>query len=261
MIRERPLVLLVEYFWLTRHLQQCSASRFDRTLTVLDTLDVMHRRTRMFVRLGLEAENVMDEHEERFYLDHYDLVLAIQQEEARVLRRLSGRPVLVVPHGRPVVPVPRVGDRRSLRLGLVSSAGPLPRLSLRHFLGEHWGALRQAMPDIELHVFGTLCEDFAGDPVPPGVAMRGFAPDLAAAFAEIDVAINPVLGATGLAIKSVDAVCHSRPLFSTTAGVAGSPPPMTSSSRGSGMSTRRTIRSSPSRGRSSGPSRRWTPSP
>jgi glycosyltransferase involved in cell wall biosynthesis len=187
---------------------------------VIDTHDIMQHRTAAYAAAGLAPRwfhTTRDE--ERRGLLRADVVLAIHEEDARTLRdMLPGREVLIVPHGHDV----RAADPRDAlpaRLLLVASDNDLNVCGLRWFLGEVWPHIRAAAADAELLVCGTIANKL--DRTPAGVVVRGVVPSLAAEYAAARVAINPVQGTTGLQIKVVEALCHGRPVVSTSAGVAG----------------------------------------
>src|SRR5262249_52087287 len=57
--------------------------------------------------------------------------------------------------------------------------------------------------------------------LPADVVARGFVPSLDAEYAAARAVVAPALAATGLAVKSVAALCHGRPVVTTSAGAAG----------------------------------------
>jgi glycosyltransferase involved in cell wall biosynthesis len=54
--------------------------------------------------------------------------------------------------------------------------------------------------------------------VPAGVSVRGVLPSLADEYARARIVLDPVRGATGIQVKTVDALCHGRPVVATRAG-------------------------------------------
>ncbi len=55
----------------------------------------------------------------------------------------------------------------------------------------------------------------------PSVKIMGAVDDLTAAYAEARVVINPAVAGTGLKIKTIESLCHLRPLVTWPSGVDG----------------------------------------
>lgn len=219
----RPRVLMAEYFWMTPMIQTCPEEHLRDVLLILDTHDVMHRRTNAFNQLGLDYWIQVTRAEEKFWLEHYDMLVAIQRDEAKVLCEMVDRPVVTVVHAREIEPLPLPKTAKPQRLGLFSSHGASQVHSTRTFLLETWPQLRNAFPDLQLHVFGHVADSLIDMTIPDGVRIRGFVENLRDAYSEMHAVINPAILASGLQIKSVEAVCFGRALLTTSIGLTGVP--------------------------------------
>jgi glycosyltransferase involved in cell wall biosynthesis len=214
----RPDVVLVEYVFLSACLDGLDA--VHPCVTVIDTHDLMHRRTALYESLGMEPQWFHTTWaEERRGLLRAEIVLAIQEEEASVLRAMvPERRVLTVPHAHPVRPAPTAAARAG-RLLFVASYNDLNVRGLAWFIDAVWPALQATVPGVELVICGNIAEKLVA--LPPGIVARGFVPALDEEYAAARVVISPSVAGTGLTVKAVDALCHGRPVVSTRAGAVG----------------------------------------
>jgi succinoglycan biosynthesis protein ExoO len=212
----RADAVLVEYVYLSA----CLPGLPERVLRLVDTHDVMHRRVDAYAGAGLAPRWFhTSAAEERRGLARADVVLAIREEEAAVLRALVPEAeVLTVPHGCPVAPAP---PARALpgRLLFVGSYNDLNVEGLRWFADRVWPALCARRPGVELHVCGTIAAKLGAPPA--GVRVRGALPALDEEYAAARVVIDPVAWGTGQPIKVIEALAHGRPVVSRRAAPAG----------------------------------------
>jgi succinoglycan biosynthesis protein ExoO len=171
----------------------------------------MHRRDATYAEAGIAPQWFRTSaDEERRGLARADLVLAIQDEEAAVLRALApGVEVLTVPLACAAVPLPATAARRT-RVLFVASYNDLNVAALRWFLAGVWPVLRAAQPALELHVCGTIAAKLPA--VPEGVSVRGVVPSLGEEYAAARVVIDPGAAGTGLPTKVIEALAHGRPV-------------------------------------------------
>jgi glycosyltransferase involved in cell wall biosynthesis len=216
----QPDVLLVEYVFLSACLPAVATARHRPAVTVIDTHDVMHARATAYATAGIPLRwfhTTADE--ERRGLVRADVIVAIQEEDAEIFRRLApGHSVLTVPHGLPVRPA-GTDAAEAHRLLFVGSENALNVAALAWFFETVWPRLRTQVPAATLVVCGRVGEHVGA--LPPGVSAQTSGMDLAAEYARARIVINPVTGGTGLKIKTVEALCHGRPVVSTPAGARG----------------------------------------
>ena len=221
--RLRPEVVIVEYLWAAYLVEGLREAAEAPRHLVLDTHDVMHLRSERFERQGIAGARGISRAQEAERLLQFDVLLAIQEEEARVLRNMMrGRQVLVVGHPQETVPpLSQVGT--PVRLLFVGSAGPHNVAAIDEFLEHVWKPLHAEEGSIvNLHLVGPVCDALAGGP-PPGVVLHGYVDDLSPIYAEAHVVINPAFAGSGLKIKNVEALCHGLPLMTTPIGEEGLP--------------------------------------
>jgi hypothetical protein len=213
-----PEVLLAEYVFMTRPFPLLG----PRLRKVIDTIDVFSNKPRKVEQFGIADPFSMTGNEEAFLLNRADLLIAIQPEEAADLRRLA-----------PALPVVSVGVD-------FDTAGPLPapatapvilmigsdnqinHKGLADFVRFAWPLVRRAVPDAQLRVVGAVGDD--AEISSPGISILGRIDDIGAAYAQARVVINPAVAGTGLKIKTVEALCHFRPIVVWPSGIEGIDP-------------------------------------
>lgn len=214
--RLRPVAVIAEYFLMT----PCLGMAGENTLRLVDTHDVFSEKRRIVEAMGIDDRTTLSEEEERRYLSRADVLIAIQEDEARQLRELvPGRRVVtagvdfdvVTPTGRPVEP-PRVL--------VVGSDNAMNRHAMNALMTNVWPAVNRRRPDTVLRLVGGISTPVAHQ---GGVEKVPRAADLAGEYAAATLVVNPTLAGTGLKVKSVEALCHGKCLVTTKPGVLGLP--------------------------------------
>jgi len=212
-----PEVLLAEYIFMTRPF----ALLRPGLLKIVDTIDVFSTKYEKVVKYGIEDSLAISPAEEAELLNRADLLIAIQAAEADELRKLAPKKQIIsVPVDFPLleqVPPPPPATRPVILL--VASGNAMNVKGLKDFLRFAWPLVRDALPEAEFHVIGSVGK--AVETAPPGVQILGHAEDLAAVYAGARVIINPAITGTGLKIKTVEALCHLRPIVVWPSGVDG----------------------------------------
>jgi len=167
----------------------------------------------------IAADLGMDLRAEMALMAEYDHVVAIQREEADVVRReLAGRSVLYVP--MPVAPAPVAHARTAVpRCLFVGSTGAGNVDALRWFLDEVWAKVRAEAPDAVLDVCGGVGGLIEGRP--PGMVRHGRVPDLRPFHARADVLVVPVRGGSGMKVKLAEGLAAGCAAVSTSFGAQG----------------------------------------
>ena len=217
-----PEVVLVEYVRLAWILERCAGALPRGCLKLIDTHDVQHERQSRFHRQGELHEIDISPAEEARALQLGDVVLAIQSTDAEKLRRLvPGKEVIVVGYPSPLyVHVPR--SVASVRIGFFGSSMIPNRHAAEKLIHRHFPPLRAHYgTGVELHIFGGVCAELNQARAGAGVTFQGFTDDLFAAYDGLDIIANPVDFGGGLKIKTVEALCHGRPLVTTAIGAEG----------------------------------------
>ncbi|MFP4500148.1 MAG: glycosyltransferase family 4 protein [Candidatus Hydrogenedentota bacterium] len=218
----QPPFVIVEYLRSAYLVEGLQAALEEPPVLMLDTHDVMHLREAHLGAKGEPGTTRLSRDAEAAMLARFDVLLAIQEEEARTLREMCpDTPVITVGHGHAVKP-PRFRETACVRLVFVAAAGMHNHAAIDRFLRDVWPPLRQRHGDgVELHIAGALCKTLDASALPQGVILRGFVANLDAFYAEGDIAVNPVFAGSGLKIKNVEALCHGLPLVTTPIGAQG----------------------------------------
>ena len=210
-------VCLTNYVWCSRHLEVVPAS----ILKVIDTHDVFGDRHLVARAAGLEPVWFYTSKAlEAMALRRADLVIAIQDEEERYFCSLVDTPVTTVGYVIPEYPLPvRVrSEGEKIRIGYLGSSNPFNVESIRQF---QLAIQRypQLMTEYEFHLAGTVCNGLAAD---DGLFKRwGLVDDVAEFYQAMDMLVNPMVGGTGLKIKSVEVIAYGKPLLATWDAMVG----------------------------------------
>jgi polysaccharide biosynthesis protein PslH len=211
--------VVVNYVWCSL-LLECFADR--RTLRILDTHDAFGGRREVARGVGMQPHWFYTSVEEEARgLDRADLVLAIQPEEARYFSSITCARVRVatIAYAAPPQYLPASG-RRILSLGYLGSDNRWNVRSVEECDAAFAEALattpRAAWPHLSL--FGGVTRSVSALQV---FQPFGMVDDVRDAYGAMDLVINPVIGGTGLKIKTVEALAFGRPVLSTKAGGAG----------------------------------------
>ncbi|HEX4078333.1 MAG TPA: glycosyltransferase [Rhizomicrobium sp.] len=212
-------VCLVNYVWYSKLFEYLPANM----VRVIDTHDLFGARAVKFAEIGLDpAWFHTSIEQEKLGLDRADFVIAIQDSEAVELRQRTNSAVHSVGSLAPCdfLPArPRFAAER-LSVGYVGSGNPFNAASMLAFAG-----LLRTRPHIcdrvEFLVAGQVCNTLAG--VPHRLRLLGVVDSISEFYRSIDVAINPMLGGTGLKMKSLEALAFGKPLVATADAMAGIP--------------------------------------
>jgi glycosyltransferase involved in cell wall biosynthesis len=214
--RENYSRVLVAYAYHSAFLDAFTAS----CRKILDAHDTLSGRHEMIESAGVgKFWFSCSEEEERLGLERADVVLAIQEEEAELFRKLlrGKSDVRVIGHfvePREVLENPGAAQC----IGYIGAYNPLNLQGLQWFIREVWPAVRREIPAACLIVAGSICEKLKPR---PGIELLGRVRNAAQAHADFLVSINPMPSGTGLKVKTVEAMACGRPVVATPAGCAG----------------------------------------
>lgn len=212
-------LVCVEYVFMSKALEAFG----DDVIKVLDTHDCFADRHRRYLQQGQEPQwfSTTEDDETRGFM-RAQAVLAIQSLEAqsfgeRVKKRVP-QDCTVLEFGHilaEVGPVKPSSDPVGIFLG---SDNPINVTGLKWFIDEVMPKVRAKVPAFRLKVVGSVCKALGHA---DGVEKLGFVDDLADAFSQACVNVNPVRMGTGVNIKLLDAMMHGMPCVSTCTGARG----------------------------------------
>jgi len=216
----KPCVVLIEYIWYAFLIEVVDARK---SLRIIDTHDVMHQRMKRYGEFGRIPDRSCSEAEELALLKNFDAILAIHKDDATYLRSRLDNNVLLVPHAEEVRPgfyEHHLATRTAndpIVLIYIGSASDQNKDAITWFIMNVWN---EAMASrFRLNVWGGVCHQLNN--LPTGVKVHGIITDVTNAYAQSDVAINPVRFGSGLKIKNVEALAFGVPVITTTIGAEG----------------------------------------
>jgi glycosyltransferase involved in cell wall biosynthesis len=208
--------VVTEYVFATRGLSVFPVT----TRKLVDTHDLFHEQSRRLAKIGLhDLWRRIDARNERKGLLRGDVIVAIQDDEARAFQRLlkGARPVVTVSHP---VHIENLWNPESnaLTVGYLATANELNVLSAKWFLSEVWPGVIEHLPTATLLIGGTICSRLAPAPQTKFLGLLASPRDL---YRQARLIINPMLTGTGLKIKTVEALGFGMPTVATNAGASG----------------------------------------
>jgi Glycosyl transferases group 1 len=216
-VKFKPDVVIANYVFLANILD--SPYLDETVLKVILTHDVRHQRTAHFNKLGVTSfESNWNRETEAIELCKAHVLLAIQQEDAQVFQEMTPKskvicmPISAVYH-------PHIAKQVSGRCLFVGSYTDHNLHGLKWFLKNVWPIVLQSVPHSSLHVCGTVC--YGIEETFPNVSFLGKVEDLQPEYSNAEVCLVPLPIGSGLKIKLVEALSHSRACVSTSVGVQG----------------------------------------
>lgn len=196
-------------------------ARARGVFSAVDTQDVMHERAETLRAQGVKpAGLIVSRATEGEWIARFDLVIAIQEREARALSGLvDPRRVLTIEHG---VRLPASVEERLVLehdLVLIGSNNRPNQHGLAWFVDEVWPRVLREVGDARLLVFGPLAGTSAC--AGPRVEAVGRVDEVRTAYDRARLVVNPVRAGSGLKIKTVEALAFAKPLVTTRVGADG----------------------------------------
>jgi hypothetical protein len=210
-------MVIANYVWLSLPLTLFDTAHTRRVLDTHDAFGDRHVRAR--------AANLQPHwfyttpQEEARALARADVVLAIQSQEAVYFRGLTDTPVEVLEYAPPPTYLPaRAGAK--LNVGYLGSGNPWNVRGVQAFdrLLERAASRETCLHEANFLLFGGITATVG--------ALRFFQPmgmvdEVQDAYRAVDLLVNPMIGGTGLKIKTVEALAYGRPVLSTRDGATG----------------------------------------
>lgn len=189
---------------------------------IIDTHDLMSERVKAYSAFGRDHHIKISAGEEFHRLSHFDAIVAIQKNEARLIKEnIVGSKVLTCHHCSPITK-PSVGGKVR-RIVYIAGTNPANVDSIVWFFKSVW-------PEVDsknavVHLYGKICIvprlRSLVEKYQDSVCLHGEVDTIDEAYEDADIVINPVLYGGGLKIKSVEAVCRAIPMVTTPEGANG----------------------------------------
>jgi len=191
-----------------------------KVLTIVDTHDLLYKRADTLRSARLPVWMEINKEEEIDLLKKFHVILAIQKDETDQLRLLiPDRPIITVPTSFHVLskPLKTVKAKNLMILGSASDHGVH---GLKWFLNKIWPKVQANLPDSTLNIYGQMASCFHSDEK-LNIKTIGIVSNVTKAYQKNRLTINPVIAGSGLKIKTVEALCHSKAMVTTAIGSEG----------------------------------------
>lgn len=227
-----PSVVIVEYVTQAYLVPDSDDPLRQKATYVVDTHDVLHQRNQQFQDRGLDHWIEISREQEIRELQKFDVILAIQEEEADTFRELLGKEnlehdrVVVAEHPAdvPLKKLPENGASGPLKVGYLASLNDTNLDAISWFLGEVWPKVIARQETAQLVVAGQVCSGLDLDNQPlTNTELLGALENIEDFYDQVAIVINPVRFGTGLKIKNIEAFCRGKCLVLTSSGLGGIP--------------------------------------
>ncbi len=227
-LRERaPQTVILEYVTMA-YLASVVRDAVPYTRLVLDSHDILHRRCAQFNAAGYRHWLQINEQEEIAAVRQFDVILAIQSDEAEWFRRVAPTTnVLTVGHCfdfDELRPTWRQSPEGPAVIGYFGSNNGSNVDAVTSFVREAWPRIVEATGGaLELLIGGTIVDSPLVKQLGnvTGVRLQRDFASPGTFYETVDLIINPVRFGTGLKIKTIEALAHGRPVVTTNSGRVG----------------------------------------
>lgn len=217
-------VMLVNYTYFAKAFEHAPRA----TVKVLEMHDLFSGRKEMLAAQGVGPDffyTLPDQ--ERVAFDRADIVIAIKDGEAKIVRDMTKKPVAVsVPFymaERPARQRPeRLLPTEDLRVGFLGANNVVNVVNMRRFLETFGWSQRIYVPNLSLSIAGNVAYQLQSGA--PGVKLLGRVEYIENFYDEIDVVVAPLMFSTGIKIKVGEALSFGKPVVATENGFDGYSP-------------------------------------
>jgi glycosyltransferase involved in cell wall biosynthesis len=202
-------LIIVNYIWLSKLMTSAA-----QTKNILLTHDV-------FTDRNLKTNDnwfSVSKQEERKGLNRADIILAVQDDEARYFRQLTSKPVFPIYGYYNVRPLSLVYSKCLLFL---ASDHIHNVRGLTHFISSCLPDIVKEIPEVKLIVAGGVCKHVKC--AHPNVELIGSVSDLEYFYGLGNLVINPVFSGTGIKIKSMEALAFGKVVVAHSHTIEGMP--------------------------------------
>lgn len=207
--------VIVNYVWMSRVLVG-----LDIPCKVIDTHDLFSDRHKILEQNDLDPRWFFTSvEEERKGFERADIVIGIQENESARIRAMQGTEVVTA--GHVIAPNFLLGPRKAdafFLFGYLGSANPWNVRSVRELDA---ALAADAGEPLGWVLAGTICR--RDQHLKSSPYRMGLVDTLADFYRNVDCVINPMIGGTGLKIKTVEALSFGNPVIGTRDAFEGMP--------------------------------------
>lgn len=206
--------VIVEYVFFSKALT-CFG---PKVLKAIDTHDVFTNRHSTYLKNRVRPMwYSTTAREEAKGLNRADVIIAIQEKEKDIFCTLTNKQVITIGHIAPLY-APMKDAPGTGTILYVGSANPINTEAINYFIKDILPRVRQAFPSAQLLLAGRVCDTLDNS---DNFIKLGELEDLKVAYDMADIVVNPIPFGTGLKIKNMEALGHSKPLVTTSIGADG----------------------------------------
>lgn len=222
--QDGPDVLLADSLHMAHYVSACSLPKILMEHNVESYLvgEYLRRHRNPVVRLLGRVEWGLLERYEREACNEFDVVIVLSEDDRERLLRLGVRSRIAVlpPAVDPVEPVPEGLERRHV-VHIGTGHWPPVAEGLRWYVHSVHPLVRAKNPGSEVWLAGARPLFLRRGPVPDGIQVLDYVPDLEPIYRGAAVFIVPVLVGGGVRLKILHALARGLAVVSTTPGCEG----------------------------------------
>lgn len=230
---ERP-TFIAPFEWLVNHLKpefiMIQYIRLDylmseqlmqsKVIKIIDLHDLMYKRYLSFRKHGSQHWVKISKKAEFDLISKYDFIIAIQdKEKAELNKSLPKKNILTIKHACTLNASPKKHRKKNLVIGYLATPGEANIKAIKWFVSRVWPSLKRTHPNVTLAIAGSICEKLTFNE--ERIVIKGQVNKLQDFYFNSDIIINPVFMGGGLKIKNVEALCHGKPLVTSSIGAEG----------------------------------------
>lgn len=207
-------LVLVNYVWFSGLLEALP----DSVIKIVDTHDVFGDRHTRAIQAGMKPEWFYTTvEEEKRGLERADIVIAIQDQEKKYFESLGISQVETIGFITPKRKVPSLPRQKPV-VGYIGSSNPWNVNAFQEMV-----RVLSDRPELaelaDFVVAGPVCDKVKRNP--GFFKLLGILETVEEFYAQVDIALNPMVGGTGLKIKTVESLAFGRGTVSTKDGFIG----------------------------------------
>lgn len=209
-------VVITEYVFYSKILN-C----FDKnTIKILDTHDVFTKRDSLYLKNNEKPLwFYTNKKNEKKGLNRADIVIAIQEKEAKFFSEITNKKVITVGHLIQKNLKINNEKKQENHILFVGSENLINVNALEYFIKEIFPAVLSKIPDAKLLIAGKVASGIRNKF--NSCVKLGEIDNIEIAYNQANVAINPTIFGTGLKIKTIEAIGYSTPIVTTSIGAEG----------------------------------------
>ncbi|MBT5492365.1 glycosyltransferase family 4 protein [bacterium] len=197
--------------------------KISNAITIIDTHDLKFQRYEKFKEFGINSNILkITKDEEMKILSKFDYVIAIQYEEAELLKKYLNNSVITMMHGIENKVFDEfkyiVKEKKKLDIVFFGSTAKFNVDSVEWFIKHIWNDYR-IKENFNFHIYGLICNKLLN--MPKDIFIHGLVNDIKEVYINADIVINPIRFGSGLKIKNVEAMSYGIPLITTSIGIQG----------------------------------------